>query len=145
LSELGRHYESQNLRHGHRIWNSVVGHNLIFYGHIFMEMKILTLAIVVIIGLLILWATILLVREYFTMQNRVANLEKGFSDIQIKMKNMEEANRKRMPYDAFDSLLDARAALNRFREENKFFDSLIENAEAHIDKAMATGTKRQEK
>ena len=46
---------------------------------------------------------------------------------------------------AFESILDARAALNKEKEEYQFFVSLIENAEAHLDKAMSAGTKREEK
>jgi len=47
-----------------------------------------------------------------------------------------------MPYAAMDAILDARAALNKQKEEFQFHIDLIENAEAHLSKAMKVGTKQ---
>ena len=72
-------------------------------------------------------------------------LYKKVIDLEKRMSVLEQAKNKRMPYEAFENILDARAALNKEKEEFKFFVSLIENAEAHLDKAVTVGTKREEK
>lgn|GEM_PF-2986585 len=100
-----------------------------------MEIKLLLICIITI---LTLFGAVGLIREYMDIKRKVDSHED-------RMKKLEEANRKRMPYEAFEQILDARAALNKEKEEFQFFVSLIENAEAHLDKAMATGTKREEK
>ncbi len=100
-----------------------------------MEIKILLL---IVIGLITVFAAVGAMHEYMGTKKKVDSLEE-------RMKKLEAANRKRMPYEAFESILDARAALNKEKEEYQFFVSLIENAEAHLDKAMSAGTKREEK
>lgn len=100
-----------------------------------MEIKFLLL---IVIGILTVMAALGAMREYMGTKSKVESLEE-------RMKKLEEANRKRMPYEAFERILDARAALNKEKEEFQFFVSLIENAEAHLDKAMSAGTKREEK
>ena len=60
------------------------------------------------------------------------------------MKKLELANRKRMPWEALEKLLNARAALNREKEDRKLGIDLIENAESWIEEVMAEGTKRGE-
>jgi len=130
LSELGASYESKNLLcNGHYRGDFSGG------GGIVMEIKLLLICIITI---LTLFGAVGLIREYMDIKRKVDSHED-------RMKKLEEANRKRMPYEAFEQILDARAALNKEKEEFQFFVSLIENAEAHLDKAMATGTKREEK
>lgn len=72
-------------------------------------------------------------------------LYKKVIDLEKRMSVLEQAKNKRMPYEAFENILDARAALSKEKEEFQFFVSLIENAEAHLDKAVTVGTKREEK
>jgi len=98
-----------------------------------MEIK-LTLSLL--IGLLIVISTILFFYEHMNLKNKVSEIEK-------RMVKLEQAKNKRMPYEAFESILDARAALNKEKEEFQFFISLIENAEAHLEKAVTVGTKRE--
>lgn len=100
-----------------------------------MEIKLLLICVITI---LTLFGAVGLIREYMNIKRTVDSHEE-------RMKKLEEANRKRMPYEAFERILDARAALNKEKEEFQFFVSLIENAEAHLDKAMSAGTKREEK
>ena len=76
------------------------------------------------------------VKEQFSQKN---------NELEERIKKLEEAKRKRMPWEALEELEHARAALNREKEEREFHISLIENAEAWIGKAMAAGTKREEK
>lgn len=88
--------------------------------------------------LIILLSSALLYREFRHVSGRVENLEE-------RVKKLELANRKRMPWDAIDKLLNARAALSREKEERQLGISFIENAEAWLDQVMAEGTKREEK
>lgn len=99
-----------------------------------MEMKIL---FAVFIGTLIVTSAFFLFKELARLYKKVINLEK-------RMTLLEQAKNKRMSYEAFESILDARAALNKEKEEFQFFISLIENAEAHLEKAVKVGTKREE-
>lgn len=97
-----------------------------------MEIK-LTLGLL--LGLLIVLSAILFFHEHMALKSKVDGLEQ-------RMVKLEQAKNKRMPYEAFESILDARAALNKEKEEFQFFVSLIENAEAHLEKAVTVGTKR---
>ena len=100
-----------------------------------MEMK---LALGILIGTLIVVSAILFFYEHMQLKNKVNEIEK-------RMVILEQAKNKRMPYEAFEHILDARAALNKEKEEYQFFVSLIENAEAHLDKAVTVGTKQENK
>ncbi len=100
-----------------------------------MEIKIIGF---ILVGFLTIWATVMLMREYMAIKTKVDSLEE-------RMKKLESANRQRMPYDAVDKLLNARAALNREKEERQLGISFLENAEAWLDQVMETGTKREEK
>lgn len=77
-------------------------------------------------------------QEYAALKNKI-------NEIETRMNKMEQGRSKRMPYEAMESILDARAALNREKEEFAFFISLIDNAEAHLNKAMTVGTKQDQK
>lgn len=100
-----------------------------------MEIKLL------IVSVIVFFATISALGFF----HEYTSLKKKISDIEARMKKLENAKAKRMPYEAVENILDARAALNREKEEFQFFVSLIENAEAHLDKAVTVGTKREEK
>lgn len=99
-----------------------------------MEIKII---LSLVIGLLILIAADLFFREYLALKDKVIKIEERMSKLEKAKSN------KRMPYEAMESILDARAALNKEKEEFQFFISLIENAEAHLEKAVTVGTKRE--
>ena len=129
MSELGAHYESTNLFRNHRNRNRFASRS-----GAPMEMKIL---FAVFIGTLIVTSAFFLFKELARLYKKVINLEK-------RMTLLEQAKNKRMSYEAFESILDARAALNKEKEEFQFFISLIENAEAHLEKAVKVGTKREE-
>lgn len=119
--------ESKNLFHNDHYRNNSLG-----TGDNPMEIKI-TLSLL--IGILILLSTVLFFHEYQASKNKVSNIEE-------RMVKLEKSKSKRMPYEAMENILDARAALNREKEEFQFFISLIENAEAHLEKAVTVGTKR---
>lgn len=140
---LGVCYEGTNL-----FWNDRGGRLPDDGGGNLMEMKFY---LILILGIFVVIGAALFYHEYMTMRSGVksikdenTDLKKSVDDLTGRMQKLEEANRKRMPYDAFESILDARAALNKEKEEFKFFVSLIENAEGHLDKAMTSGTKREE-
>lgn len=126
---MEHHSESKNLscNHHHR-------HNPIGGIGGLMEMK---LALGILIGTLIVVSAILFFREHMQLKNKVNEIEK-------RMEKLEQAKNKRMPYEAFENILDARAALSKEKEEFMFFVSLIENAEAHLEKAVKAGTKKEE-
>ena len=111
-----------------------------------MEIRIM---FIIVIALLTVITAVLIYHEYAEKRREVNKVEKenqalreNVEALEVRMEKLEAANRKRMPYEAMEDLLNARAALDREKEEHKFFVSLIENAEAHIEKAMTTGTKK---
>lgn len=59
-----------------------------------------------------------------------------------RIAKLEESSRLRMPRQAMESILDARAALNKYKEEVQYELSLIENAEGHLGNALTSGTKQ---
>ena len=90
------------------------------------------------ITLLVLFGAVGLIREYINIKRTVDSHEE-------RMKKLEEANRKRMPYAAYEELLNAMAALDVHEREIDFEKSVMENAKAHLTKAMSAGTKREQK
>ena len=99
-------------------------------------MEMIKLQLVILVGLLALIAAFMFFREYLSLVKRI-------HEVEMRLEKMDQAKHKRMPYEAFESILDARAALNKEKEEFQFFVSLIENAEAHLNHAMTVGTKRE--
>ena len=65
------------------------------------------------------------------------------NDMEKRLVVLEKTRSTRIPYQAALDILNARAALNREKEEYQFFVSLIENAEGHLEKAMSVGTKKE--
>lgn len=100
-----------------------------------MEMKIISS---IALGTFILISCLLFFQEYMSLKKKVINIEE-------RMEKLESVKNKRMPYEAVENILNARAALSREKDEFQFFISLIENAEAHLDKAVSVGTKREKK
>lgn len=98
-----------------------------------MEIKI---AVVVFHGVLVLLGAFGLIREH-------AKLKKKVDSHEDRMAKLEAANRRRMPYAAYEEVLNAMAALDVHEREIDFEKSIMENAKAHLAKAMETGTKRE--
>lgn len=107
--------------------------------------------VIVLLIILIALSAVMLYREFQRVSGRMDAIEekskqkdKTIEDLDERMKKLEQANRKRMPWDALEKLENARAALNREKEEREFHLSLIANAEAWLDQVAAIGTKRDE-
>lgn len=98
-----------------------------------MEIKIILMLVV---GVFTILSAVLGYHEY-------AALKRKDQELEDRIAKLEKTKSKRMPYEAMESILDARAALNKEKEEFQFFISLIENAEAHLNKAMTVGTKKE--
>ncbi len=111
-------------------------------------MEVIAILLVI---LLIALSAFMLYREFQHVSVRVVRLEESNEQkkasllkLEERMKKLEQANRKRMPWEALEKLLNARAALNREKEDRKIGIDLIENAESWIEEVMAEGTKRGE-
>jgi hypothetical protein len=63
--------------------------------------------------------------------------------LEARIKTLEDATPKRLPYKAADEVLDAMAALTKELAEQNYHRDLIENAIGHLHNVMATGTKRE--
>lgn len=72
-------------------------------------------------------------------------LWKYVDDMHKRIERLEKANQLRLPYQAFEEMLDGMAALDVRDREIKFEQAIMDNARAHFAKAMAAGTKREEK
>lgn len=68
---------------------------------------------------------------------------KRMSELEKRLKALEDANRKRMPYQSQEELIDAMTAISLYLQERKIQDTFIENAAGHITNALAVGTKRE--
>lgn len=68
---------------------------------------------------------------------------KRMSELEKRLKALEDANRKRMPYQSQEELIDAMTAISFYLQERKIQDTFIENAAGHITNALAVGTKRE--
>jgi len=109
---------------------------------------ILSILLVIIIAL----SAFMLYREFSQVHSRVDKLESNSAEkslaiqaLEERMKKLEQANRKRMPWEALEKLLNARAAINVAKEEHQINVGILENAESWIEQVMATGTKREDK
>lgn len=113
-----------------------------------MEVATVIVLLVVIIAL----SAFMLYREFQHVHGRVGKLEensalkeKTIQELDARIKKLEQANPKRMPWEALEKLLNARAAINVAKEEHQVNVGILENAEAWIEQVMATGTKRESK
>lgn len=91
-----------------------------------------------VITILVIIIALLLWREIHGHLQRVNGLEKRIADL-------EKANLQRLPYPAFEEILNGMAALDVLERESEFKQDVIKNAKAHFANAMAAGTKRQVK
>jgi hypothetical protein len=90
---------------------------------------------IIIIGLVAL-CVYLLGREWNRNEERIREMEKRVQDL-------ESASRQRLPYKAFEEMLNAMAALDKEKSEMEFHTSLIDNALGHMANAMSAGTVRE--
>ena len=72
------------------------------------------------------------------------NLVQRVSDLDQRLAKMEKANRLRMPYRAFEEILNGMAALEVRDREVELEKNILENARAHFSNALKVGTKREE-
>ena len=112
------------------------GHSL--SGHHFSSMAGMAMNTEIVLAVLIGVGTLLgLYREWSSLRTQVRMQGE-------RIANLEKAARLRMPHQAMEAILDARAALNKYKEEVLYEVSLIENAEGHLGDALSAGTKREE-
>ena len=108
--------------------------------------------VIILLVIIIALSAFMLYREFSQVHSRVDKLESKSAEkslaiqaLEERMKKLEQANRKRMPWEALEKLLNARAAINIAKEEHQINVGILENAESWIEQVMATGTKREEK
>lgn len=87
---------------------------------------------------LLILCFVLLGREWSRNEKRIHALEQA-------VEKLETSNKQRLPYKAFEDLLNAMAALDKEQTEMEFHVSLIDNARGHIANAMKVGTNRETK
>ena len=135
MSELEARYESKNL-----LRNDPDRRNSTDRGGHPMEIKIFLL---IVLGIFVLVSSALFYHEYMTTRGRVDELSNTIGSLIERISKLEQAKHKRMPYEAYDSTLDAMAALDALEHEEDFRQNLIQNAKAHLIKSMQVGTKNQ--
>jgi hypothetical protein len=86
--------------------------------------------------ILVFICVFLLSREWTRNEKRIQDMEKRVHDL-------EAASKQRLPYKAFEEMLDAMAALDKEKSEMEFHTSLIDNAMGHMANAMKVGTVRE--
>ena len=96
------------------------------------------------IKLLITFAIIVLVlHSIYRIYSDYSGLSKKVNDLEQRMTTLEKTRRTRIPYEVAEDIINARAALNRQKDDFQVSLSLIENAEAWLDKAMTVGIKQE--
>ena len=96
------------------------------------------------IKLLITFIIILLVlHSIYRIYSDYSGLSKKINDLEKRMTTLEKTRRTRIPYEVAEDIINARAALNRQKDDFQVSLSLIENAEAWLDKAMTVGVKQK--
>lgn len=107
-------------------------------------------ALIIAVVIIMVLSAFMLYREFQRVSERMDVIEeksnekdKTIGELDARVKRLEQAKRLRMPWEALEKLMHARAALNREKEERRLGMDFIENAEAWIDEVMATGTKRE--
>jgi hypothetical protein len=94
--------------------------------------------LIFIILILSLFCLYLLGREW-------SRREKQIEDLRKRVRSLEQANLQRLPYPAFEEILNGMAALDVLERESEFKQDVIKNAKAHFSNAMAAGTRREKK
>lgn len=59
-----------------------------------------------------------------------------------RLQKLEQANKLRLPHEAYEAILDGMAALDVRDREMALEKMILENAKEHFSKALKTGTKR---
>jgi len=102
--------------------------------------------------IIIALSAFMLYREFRHVENRIGNLETKSGEktsliekLDARIKTLEEANRKRMPWEALEKLEHAQAALDLEEFEREIGLTRIKNAKEWLRMTMASGTKREEK
>lgn len=114
----------------------------------------ITFQIIISIFLIIIIAlsAFMLYREFSQVNGRVGKLEEksaeksiAIQNLEERMKKLETANRKRMPWEALEKLEHAQAALDLEEFERELGLTRIKNAKEWLRMTLASGTKREEK
>lgn len=102
------------------------------------------------LGLFTLISVALFYHDYMTNRNKLIEnekknkeLESTVNSLQERVKKLEIASRKRMPYHSYDKALDAMAALDALEHAEDFRQTLIQNAKAHLIESLKVGTKEE--
>lgn len=134
-------YESKIL-----FWNDPAGRLPHGCGGNPMEMKI---CLILLFAVIVAVAAAKFYHEYMTMHQGMQDIKEengtlktDIDALKNRMQQLELANRKRMPYESADSVLDAMATLDALEHAEQFRQDLIQNAKAHLIKSMSVGTKR---
>jgi hypothetical protein len=85
--------------------------------------------------LTIILTTIILI-SIFAIYNHMARMEE-------RITRLEQASKHRLPYKAFEEILNGMAALDVRDREVEFEKSLLDNARTHFTNALQVGTKRE--
>jgi len=108
---------------------------------------IISIFLIIIIAL----SAFMLYREFSLVNGRVDKLEEKSAEkkaiiekMDERIKTLEEANRKRMPWEALEKLEHAQAALDLEEFERELGLTRIKNAKEWLRRTMASGTKREE-
>lgn len=108
--------------------------------------------IIILLVVIIALSAFMLYREFSQVNGRVSKLEEKSAEksvaiqrLEERMKKIEQANRKRMPYDALEKLEHAQAALDLEEFEREIGLTRIKNAKEWLRMTLASGTKREEK
>jgi len=88
--------------------------------------------VILISGLGILYCTVEL---YKYLKGEIYRLDDSVTDLDERVKRMEDAGQKRINYKTLEALEDAFAALDVMDREIEFDKSLIANMRAHLFKA----------
>lgn len=109
---------------------------------------ILSLFLIIIIAL----SAFMLYREFSQVNGRVSKLEEKSAEkttliekLDKRIETLEQANRKRMPWEALEKLENAQAALDLEEFERELGLTRIKSAKEWLRMTMASGTKREEK
>lgn len=92
--------------------------------------------IVSLITVFVMLFLFLIYKKYDEMNRMIAEMGK-------RLNKLESANRKRMPYEAYEHLIDAMSALDAEEREVEIKRIFLGNARSHMEQAMAAGTKRE--
>lgn len=109
----------------------------------------LQVIVIVLLIIIIALSAFMLYREFSIVIKRMDDIEKKSGEtieaMNTRIKTLEEANRKRMPWDALEKLEHAQAALDLEEFERELGLTRIKNAKEWLRMTLASGTKREDK